>query len=363
MPVELADSYEAIYRRAIMQMAAGKLDEAIASMLRIVNRLRRLRPETLARKPNLQDTLLSAWQGVIQFLRWEERYDQAIAVCESVLEHLPDPDDGRRRIASLMIERGDVEDGLARMRQIGEERPSFGSWSDLGAEHLILKRYDEAEAFFQSALSLAGSNEEAATTNVSLFRVYQESDRVDQALGAWSMAVVLNPDMGDEVYQVYGWLIERGHLEEAKKYLERERTPIRHAFFSGLIDWQVGDQDAARQKWRDVLEMEIDEQGTGIEAWIEAALRLGEPQKAVDLDGSMFDRSTPVSIKVTVLMGTAYAMLDEVQDAGEWFDQALVRLQRGWPSRDKVPATEWALFASLVSNEDIVQRMAAYFEV
>ena len=53
MPVELADSYESIYRQAVAEMSAGNADEAIDLMLRIVRRLGRLQPETLERKSNL----------------------------------------------------------------------------------------------------------------------------------------------------------------------------------------------------------------------------------------------------------------------------------------------------------------------
>jgi len=363
MPVELADSYESLYRRAFTRMAVGRTDEAIELMLRIVNRLRRLRPETLERRPNLQGMLLTAWGSVVHFLRWEKRYDQAIAVCESVLDRLPSPDAGRRRIASLMIESGEVEGGLTRMRQVAEESPSYDSWTGLGAEYIILKRYDEAEACYQSALSLAGSNEEAAAANTSLFRVYRETDRVDRALSAWNMALVLDPDLAGQVYWVYAWLIERGDLEEAAKYLEREREPVRRTFYLGLLAWQAGEQDAARERWRDVLDMEVDEGESDVEAWMEAALRLGEPEKVIDLEGDVLVRSAPDSVEGAILMGIAYAMLDEVEDAAEWFDQATLRFQRAWPSRDKIPAEKWTLLTSLVSDEGTLQSVAAYFDV
>ena len=57
MSAELPDSYQAIYQHAIQQMGVGESQEAIDSLLRIVKRLSRLRPETLQRKANLQRTL------------------------------------------------------------------------------------------------------------------------------------------------------------------------------------------------------------------------------------------------------------------------------------------------------------------
>ena len=93
----------------------------------------------------------------------------------------------------------------------------------------------------------------AAIGNLGLVRIYQESDRVDEALEAWSMAVVLNPEIGANVSAIYAWLIERGDLERAETYLNREQEPLRRTFYRGLLDWQAGRHDAARKKWRDVV--------------------------------------------------------------------------------------------------------------
>jgi tetratricopeptide (TPR) repeat protein len=283
MPTELPDSYESIYTRALTQMAEGRGDEAIESMLRIVNRLGRLRPETLQRRTNLQQTLVAAWDASIRFLRWEKRYDQAIATTESVLDRLPSPESGRRRVASLMIEKGEVEEGLTRLRQIAETLNDFGSWIDLGAEHFALKRYGKAETSYQSALAMAESNEHAVIANSALLRVYQETDRVDQVLDVWNLALVLDPELAEQAVEVYGWLIRRGELDRARPFLERERNPITRTFYEGLLEWYAGQQEAARQRWREVLEMDPGQQNTQIETWMEAALRLDEPQRVDQL--------------------------------------------------------------------------------
>ena len=158
MSVDLPDSYESIYQRAMVQMATGNTSEAIESLQRIINRLRRLRPETLKHKANLQNTLDAASQDAFEFLRWERRYDEAISLAESVLERLSDPDRMRRQIASLIIEKGEVEQGLAQMRDIAESKNDFASWADLGAEYRALKQYDQAEPCYKSALRQATSN-------------------------------------------------------------------------------------------------------------------------------------------------------------------------------------------------------------
>jgi tetratricopeptide (TPR) repeat protein len=359
--VELDDSYESIYQRAIQQMGLGQTDQAIESLRRIVNRLTRLRPQTLQRKERLQSILLATWESLVQFLRWEGRHDEAISVCEQVLDHLP-AQGADRRIASLMVERGDVEEGLSRLRQIAEDKQDFMSWADLGAEYTALEQYEEAEPCYRTALTLAESNETAAIANAGLFRTAKETGRVQDALSAWSMVAVLDPDLGDQVAEVYTWLIERGDLERAHKYLNRERDPMRKTYFQGLLDWHDGRRDGARAKWRLVLDMEIADDSDAT-PWIEAAIRLGEPQLAIEAEEVLLERDAPSSVDEGVALGIAYAMLDRVDDARAWFEQVVRRLQRDWPVRDRIDARQWALLTSVVTNQETVQALADCFEV
>jgi tetratricopeptide (TPR) repeat protein len=363
MSAELPDSYESIYRRAMLQMATGDSAEAIESLLRIVNRLRRLRPETLQRKANLQDTLDAAYRAAVEFLRWEQRYDQAISIAESVLDRVPDPDPVRRQIASLMIEKGEVQDGIARLREIAETAQDFDSWADLGAEYRALKRYDQAETCYRSALRQAQDNEDAAMANLALFTVYREADRVDDALDAWDMAVVLDPDLSDGGVQAYGWLARRGDLDLARKYLDRERQPVRRQFYEGLLEWQAGNQDAARREWRRVLDMDVEMEDTDLAAWAEAALRLGEPGRADSRLAELAEDNQVPSASLVTLHGIAKLMLGEVEHAAGLFEQVAVRLRRAWPARAKIPADRWALLSSLVSDPDSLERVAGYFDI
>jgi tetratricopeptide (TPR) repeat protein len=363
VPVELNDSYEAIYQRAISQITLGDTEAALESLWRIVHRLTRLRPETLQRKENLLSILLTTWSSLVQFLRWEKRYDTAIHACEAVINHLPRDQGIDRRVASLMIERGDITEGLARMRQIVEQAPSLLSWADLGAEYTALRDYQEAESCYRSAIALAESNQEAAIANTGLFRVYRETGDVDAALNAWSMVVVLDPDMGDHVSEVYTWLIERGDLEQAGKYLRREREPVRRTFYQGLLHWQAGRHDKARAQWQTVLDMDVKQDNADIAAWIEAALRLGDPARALGAEETLSDGKTTLSIDAVIGLGIAHAMLDQVAAAKAQFDQVIRRLQRGWPATDKIETDRWELFQSLVTNQETVQALAHYFDV
>ena len=362
MSVELPDSYESIYQRAMAQMATGNTSEAIESLKRIINRLCRLRPETLKRKANLQDTLDAASEAAFEFLRWERQYDQAISVAESVLERLSDPDMMRRRIASLTIEKGEVEEGLSRMREMAEANQDFDSWAELGAEYRVLKQYDQAEQCYRSALRQATSNQDAATVNVALFSVYRDAGRVEDALDAWDMAVVLNPELADSVFQTSSWLIRRGDLDLARKYLDRERRPIRRSFGEGLLEWQKGNEDTARRTWQSILDTDGEIEDADLTAWVEAALRLGEPERADERLTQLASSNQSIPADMITLQGIAKLMLDQVQEATERFERVIARLRRAWPSRNNIPADRWSLLTSIVPDKERQESVKGYFD-
>jgi hypothetical protein len=175
------------------------------------------------------------------------------------------------------------------------------------------------------------------------------------------MATVLNPDLGEQVYRLYGWLIDRGELELAARHLRREEDPIRRAFHEGLIDWHSGREAAARTQWQNALSTEV-EQASQAEAWVKAALYLGEPERAIEWAEAQTARSLLTSTDALVAVGIAHAMVGQVDAARAWFGRALLNLKRAWPSRDTIPAAEWTLLTSLVSDQEVLQDLTDLFE-
>jgi tetratricopeptide (TPR) repeat protein len=363
MSVELPDSYQAIYQRAIQQMGVGESQEAIDSLLRIVKRLSRLRLETLQRKPNLQQTLNASWSAVVDFLSWEQRYQEAIDLTTDVMDRLPDPREGPIRIASLTVESGQVEEGLAALTQIAHEQDDFAAWASLGSEFRILERYDEALDAYQAALRRATSNEEAVLANLALYSVYRSTDRIADALDAWQMVLVLEPEMADQEHQIYSWLIRDGLFSKAAPYLEREPFPLRRTFFEGLVDWHANRQEAARRKWQEVIDMDVEpDADVDIEAFMEAALRLGTPKVADEVGQTLFLSGEMISVRAQVLRGIAKLMLDQPGLAQTHFEQALFRFRRSSRIRSGLAADQWELLTTLVPDSERTANMAQFFD-
>jgi tetratricopeptide (TPR) repeat protein len=362
VPVELNESYEAIYQRAIDALAGDDTDQAIQLLWRIVNRLTRLRPETLQRREALERTLRTAWHSLAQILRSEGRYEEAIQACEAVAGHLSGARAPERMVASIRIEQGAVEEGLSELRQIAEETSSMAAWTDLGAEYAGLERYAEAESAYKAALRLATSNEEAAFVNLALFRTYQEMGRIEDALSTWSMVTVLQPDLATHVMEVYSWLIECGELERARRYVAREEDPARRMLYEGLIEQKTGHEEQARSIWQHVVKLDPKVEGVSEEAWSEAALRLGKPQQVLSFEESVTVDLNLVSVGQATLFGIASAAAGKADTARKWFDQVRDELERAGHPTGRIEARYRDLLAQVVSDQETVQALRSYFE-
>jgi hypothetical protein len=137
---------------------------------------------------------------------------------------------------------------------------------------------------------------------------------------------------------------------------------LRRQFYEGLLDWQAGEQDAARQAWRGVLEMDVEAEDPALAVWIEAALRLGEAEKADERLQELTSSNQMVPAGVITLSGIAKLMLGDVEQAVEQFERVVDRLRRAWPSRHKIPADRWELLTTLVPDAEGKDRVKDYFE-
>lgn len=362
MPVELDESYGAIYERATAAIARGDTDQAVQLLWRTVNRLTKLRPATLQRREVPERTLRSAWNTLTQILRREKRYDEAIQACHAVAHHLSGTRAPERMVASLRIEQGEVEEGLEELRQIAAETSTLAVWTDLGSEYVALDRYREAEACYKMARQLAESNEAAAFVNIALFRAYQEMGHIEDALSTWGMATVLDPDLGVHALEVYSWLIERGELERAKRYLQREQNSARRMLYQGLIEWKSGHGAEARSLWQRVVQLDPQHEDVDEVAWMEAALRLNEPGRVLTFEENAFGDLTLVTEGQAALVAIAHAAAGKLEGAKHRLDQVQRELQRTWRRAGKIEARYRALLEQVVADKDTVQALRSYFE-
>jgi len=169
--VPLADSYEGLYYRVQEVLSKGNVQEAINLYRRLVDRLARLTPRILQRRPELHNLHRAARMELVSLLRPEGRYSEAIDVVRVLLDSHPEEErTWRREIATLQVARGDVESGLADLRALAEESADdYVTWLVLGREARIEGRFALAREALDRALEMC-----EAGSCPDLARIYHE---------------------------------------------------------------------------------------------------------------------------------------------------------------------------------------------
>ena len=361
----LPDSYEGLQARAKSLAQAGDLENAIAVYRRLVDRLGRLSDRVLARRPELWDLHRESRMELVNLLASEGRYAEAIEVGEVLLETDPEEIDTWRRIrAVLRVAKGEIEEGLADLRTLVEETPDEpDGWIVLGAESRLAGRLTESQEALDRALEACPQYETDKLTNAHYqrFLLFKEMKQVDNALDAWEEAVACSPDAGSTVREVYTMLTEAGRYGEAKSFIARDENAMQAGFQEGLIANMTGQPGKAKEAWRQVADLDPDEFEYGHDAWVEAVLRLGDPEPALEwLQDSLPRYGTP---RLLVLSGIGWAMREDSELAGLLFQRAIDLRRRERPPKQKLDSADWRLLDSLVADDEIKTPLKSYFAI
>lgn len=156
-------------------------------------------------------------------------------------------------------------------------------------------------------------------------------------------------------------LTDAGRYEEALRYVARDQNPLQAGFQRGLVASLNGKMREARQDWRAVANLDPSEFEYGHDAWVEAVLRLGDPDPALEwLQESLPRYGTA---RLLVLSGIGWAMRKDPEVAAALFQQAISLLRRRRPPKQKLDRADWQLLDSLVTDEDTKKSLKTYFAV
>ena len=361
----LADSYEGLYNRARGLWSAGDLAGANVLYRRLVERLHSLGDRILERRPDLRDLHRSARLELTGLLHQQGRYAEAIEVEQVLLETHPEEATlWRRDLARLRVAKGEVEEGLAALRAIAVESPDdFENWYALGLEARIEGHFGESEETFDRALAVCPEEESEGVAQIHYqrFLLFRDMGRIDDALAAWEAAVETDAEAARTIREVYEMLTDVGRYSEALAYVDRDENELQAGFQRGLITSLTGRLYEAEKAWGQVAEMDPDEYEYGHGAWVEAVLRLGDQDDALEwLQAGLARYPTP---RLFVLAGIAWAMRDDADLAARLFQQAINALRHQRPPRRKLGSDDWRLLDSLVSDQEIKKALKTYFGV
>jgi tetratricopeptide (TPR) repeat protein len=264
----------------------------------------------------------------------------------------------------LRVAKGEVEDGLADLRDLAEAQPHDAEpWLLLGVELHIEGRLAESLVALDRALAAAQEHDgqEMATIYYRRFDLLKEMGRLDDALAAWEEALRHDPAVAESMQEVYEALTEAGRYSEARSYLEREENPLLAGYQRGILASRTGQMGEARQAWQAVADLDPDDYEYGYEAWVESVLRLGDPDPALEwLQDALARHGTT---RLLILSGIGWAMRQDPELATRLFQGAINRLSRQRPPKKKLDGDDWRLLDSLVRDEEMKEELKPYFAV
>jgi tetratricopeptide (TPR) repeat protein len=360
----LHDSYEDLHDRAQSMVRAGNVDGAITLYRRLVTKLGHLSDRILARRPELREMHQQARTELAGLLHSLGRYGEAIEVEEVLLSSHPEEAAmWRTDIAIMRIAKGEAEKGLAELRLLAEDDPNTTArWLVLASESRIEGRFSESQAALERALETAQDDDKAlAQAHYLRFLLLKEMNQLDEAVGAWEQAARLDAQASRTVRQVYTMLTDVGRYGSALRYVDRDENALQAGYQRGIIASLTGNLGKARQEWQRVAGMNAADFEYGHDAWVEAVLRLGDPDPALEwLQQYLPQFGSP---RLLILSGIGWAMRQDGELAAKLFQQAIDFLQRGRPPKQKLDSTDWRLLDSLVTDDELKAGLKRYFAV
>lgn len=361
----LPDSYQGLFSRGQMAYRSGDIDGAIAIYRRLTDKLGRLSEGIFERRPDLSDMHLQAGQDLSGLLLSEGRFAEAYEVRSRLLDKHPEmADDWRQDLAALRVAKGDVDAGLVELRALAEQDPADPSgWLVLATETRIEGRFAESQAALDRALEVSSGDDakDLGIVHFQRFLLFKAMGRLDDAVAAWENAVSCDPEVSVSVREVYTMLSDAGRYGEAERYVARDENPLQAGLQRGLIASLTGNPGQAKKEWQAVADLDPEDFERGHECWVEAVLRLGDPEPTLErLRDLLVQREIP---RLYVLAGIAWAMRDDEQVAAALFQQAINQLRWRRPPKQKLDSADWRLLDSLVTDDEIKTALKPYFAV
>jgi tetratricopeptide (TPR) repeat protein len=184
--------------------------------------------------------------------------------------------------------------------------------------------------------------------------------RIDDGLAAWNEAVHWDPARKSTVRELYTMLTNAGLYAEAQRYIDLDENPVQKGFQQGLIAQMTGNTAKAKAEWQAVAELDPGLYQSGHDCWIEATLRLGDSERALQRLQDLMPQ-LPTSPRLLTLAGMAWAMRGDTELAGGLFQQAINQLRRNRPPKQKLDGADWRLLNSLAIGDESKTALKSYF--
>jgi tetratricopeptide (TPR) repeat protein len=266
-------------------------------------------------------------------------------------------------MGSLLIGKGEGEEGLKLLRGLAEEGPDEAlNWMALGHGARELGRSEESVEHFGRAAEVARRRSERAMAWLAIATLHRDAAEYDEAALAWERAFEADPQTAPGPVWIYLMYIEADEYVKAREYLAREENRFLSNFYAGWISWKEGNPAGARRVWQMVTTWEPGEQAIEQQCWAEACLRTGQAGRVPPaIDGYLEEHAGTASL--FLLLGVARAVIGELETAEAILGDVVARMRSPRRPELKIGAERWELVEAVVEDEEARDRLREYFEV
>lgn len=343
----------------------GELEEAVAIYQRLVARISSLPERRRAPGSDLNYFLVAAASDLATIMASLGDFEAAQLLCEQLQSWDPDDADWwRQRLYTLLIDQGQVEEGLAGLKQLANSEPDkFEHWSVLAAAAMGEQQFDLAEqALDRAALlaPLAKDEDASAQVHLTRFHVYRLQHRWREAGNEWDKAVELDVDIRQTQEGVLRMFIGAGLWDDASRYVGDPFPKPVGEYYQGYLAFRRGDKVRARILWRKVVEADHAKDRAVLNAQAMAWCHLGEPRNALSLLLREVSASREIPARTALVLTLGWAMEGNLEAAKADLGMAIRGLSDVVGA--KCPLLDWYDFEQLVHDQSIKAELRPYFE-
>lgn len=345
--------------------ASGELEEAVAIYQRLVARLSNLPERRRSAGSDLNYFLVAAASDLATIKARQGDFEAARQLCEQL--QIWDPEDvdwWRQRLYTLRIDQGQVEEGLAGLRQLADSEPDkFEHWNVLAAAAIGAQQFDLAEQALDRAVILAPlANDEDALVQVHLnrYHLYRLQRRWREAGHEWGKALELDNNLRETQEHVVRMFLGAELWDDASRYVGDALPKPVEEYYQGYLAYRRGDKARARILWRKVVEADHARDRTVLNAQAMAWCYLGEPRRALTLLLREVSASRNLQARTALILTLAWAIEGDLKAAKADLGVAIQDLSD--TTRAKLPLLDWYDFEQLVQDEAIKAELRPYFE-
>lgn len=158
-----------------------------------------------------------------QALRELGRYDQAATAAEATLTVQPDNLDALLELGRAHVARGQAFYGIAPLEKARDQAPrDWRAWSVLGVAYEQVRRFDDARAAWNQALTLSPDNPDVLTNAAMAAMTQGDAAGAETLLRRAAAQAGASPKVRQNLAMVLGL---QGKMGEAEQILRRELPP------------------------------------------------------------------------------------------------------------------------------------------